>query len=131
MLKRLTDTDRKDSFLELLLDETLCAGKILVPETWVREAGGFNPKLNAKKKYELLLRIAEKHGFAMEEMEYTQQEDEIVLDEPVGIPEESLKTDCYIVSRYSQVLQETGYFEVAVASILAVSYTHLTLPTKA
>ena len=121
MLKRLTDTDRKDSFLELLLDETLCAGKILVPETWVREAGGFNPKLNAKKKYELLLRIAEKHGFAMEEMEYTQQEDEIVLDEPVGIPEESLKTDCYIVSRYSQVLQETGYFEVAVASILEQS----------
>ena len=121
MLKRLTDTDRKDSFLELLLDETLCVGEILVPETWVREAGGFNPKLNAKKKYELLLRIAEKHGFAMEEMEYTQQEDEIVLDEPVGIPEESLKTDCYIVSRYSQVLQETGYFEVAVASILEQS----------
>lgn len=49
MIKRLTGTDRKDSFLELLLDETLCAGKIMVPETWVREAGGFNPKLNAKK----------------------------------------------------------------------------------
>lgn len=121
MIKRLTGTDRKDSFLELLLDETLCAGKILVPETWVREAGGLNPKLNAKKKYELLLRIAEKHGFATEEIEYTPQEDEIVLDEPVGTPEESLKTDCYIVSRYIQVLQETGYFEAAVASILEQS----------
>ena len=124
MIKRLTGTDRKDSFLELLLDETLCAGKILVPETWVREAGGFNPKMNAKKKYELLLRIAEKYGFAMEEIEYMPQEDEIVLEEPAGTPEESLKTDCYIVSRYSQVLQETGYFEMAVTSILGQSKTY-------
>ena len=48
------------SFLELLLDETLCAGKVCIPGDLVKQAGGINPVLKAGEKYELLLRIAEK-----------------------------------------------------------------------
>lgn len=46
------------SFLELLLDETLCSGSILIEKELAIAAGGINPYLNAKQKYDLLLRIA-------------------------------------------------------------------------
>lgn len=123
MLKKLIDTDRTDSFLELLLNENLCDGQILVPEAWLREVGGFHTKLNAKKKYELLLRIAKKHGFETKEIEagVKIEEDEILLEESEGTPVENLKTDCYVISKYSQVLQESGYFKMAVASVLEQS----------
>lgn len=35
------------SFLELLLDETLCAGKVCIPGDLVKQAGGINPVLKA------------------------------------------------------------------------------------
>ena len=37
------------SFLELLLDETLCSGSILVEKELAIAAGGINPYLNAKQ----------------------------------------------------------------------------------
>ena len=48
------------SFLELLLDETICEGDILIPKELILLAGGRNDRLPAKKKYELLLRIAQR-----------------------------------------------------------------------
>lgn len=121
MTNILVETQDKGSFLELLLDETLCAGTICVPEEWVREAGGIHPKLKAKKKYELLLRIAEKHGFATEQAEETDLKGYISLEEWQEEFLEDLKTDCYIVGRYSRLLQEKGYFEDAVAGIVEKS----------
>ena len=44
--------------MDLLLDETICAGTVAVPREMVRLAGGVNKRLGAKQKYELLLRIA-------------------------------------------------------------------------
>ena len=38
------------SFLELLLDETICEGDILIPKELIQLAGGRNDRLPAKKK---------------------------------------------------------------------------------
>lgn len=121
MKKRLVETQGENLFLELLLDETMCEGTVFVPEEWVQEAGGIHPKLGAKRKYELLLRIAEKHGFAMEQSEGTVPKSCIVLEEEQNEPLEGLKTDCYIVGKYSGILQESGYFEAAVSGIIEQS----------
>ena len=118
MFKRLTETQKKDTFFDLLLDENLCAEEIYVPKGWIWEAGGLHTKLKAKRKYELLLRIAEKHGFAMEQVEEIEPDEYVILKNLELLPEESLKTNCYIVARYSRLLQENGYFEIAVSSIL-------------
>lgn len=45
--------------IELLMDETLCEGRIVIPKMMVKQAGGVNQKLKAGKKYELMMRIAE------------------------------------------------------------------------
>lgn len=89
-----------------------------MPKGWIWEAGGLHTKLKAKRKYELLLRIAEKHGFAMEQVEEIEPDEYVILKDLELLPEESLKTNCYIVARYSRLLQENGYFEIAVSSIL-------------
>lgn len=46
------------TWLELLLDETICEGPIWIERAMVVQAGGVNAYLSAKKKYELLIRIA-------------------------------------------------------------------------
>lgn len=117
----LVEAQGKNSFLELILNEQLCAGTICVPEGWVKEAGGIHPKLRGKKKYELLLRIAAKHGFAIEQTAEGNINDCIVLEEQQDDPLEALKTDCYIVGKYSGLLQEAGYFETAVSGIIEQS----------
>ena len=38
--------------MDLLLDETICAGTVAVPREMVRLAGGVNKRLGAKQKYE-------------------------------------------------------------------------------
>jgi len=121
MKKRLVEAQGENLFLELLLDETLCEGTVFVPEEWVREAGGIHPRLGAKRKYELLLRIAEKHGFLIEEDKTADRNGCIVLEDEQDEPLECLKTDCYIVGKYSGILQESGYFEAAVSGIIEQS----------
>lgn len=126
MLSKLIESQEKDTFFNLLLDENLCAGEVYVPKQWIWEAGGINYKLNTKQKYELLLRIAEKHGFAVEQTEKIISDDYVMLEASDKISEkvseESLETDCYILARYSSLLQKKkGYFELAVSSILEQS----------
>ena len=118
MKNRLIETKNKDSFLKLLLDENLCSGTIFVPKKWVREAGGLHPKIRAKRKYELLLRIAVKHGFTMELMEETDTDGYIALGDQSDEPFEALKTDCYVIAKYSEILQKSGYFDAAVSGII-------------
>lgn len=121
MKNRLIEAHRENSFLDLLLDENLCAGDIYVPEEWVREAGGLHPKLKGKRKYELLLRIAEKHGFAIEQTDEKNVKEYVRLGEQEEESLEALKTDCYVIGKYSGILQESGYFEVAVSGIIEQS----------
>lgn len=111
------DTEHQISFLELLLDETLCEGAVWIPKVWIQEAGGVNRRLGAKRKYELLLRIAEKHGFHRYIPKENQQEYEL-LEEKQECEIEALKTDCYLLGKYAKLLRESGYFDAAIAGIL-------------
>lgn len=118
MRKVLAESRDKNSFLKLLLDETLCIGTVYAPEEWVRQAGGINQKLGAKRKYELLLRIAETHGFEIRQQDDSPDCNETALEDEVDEISAALEADCYIVGKYSAILQETGYFEAAVTGIL-------------
>ena len=124
MIRVKKNTD-KNSFLELLLDEKLCVGALAVPRSWIFQAGGRNYRLKAKQKYELLLRIASEHGFALEdywdnsghlEGDYVVLEDNI--DEVAENATEAIKTDCYLIGKYSAILQQSGFFEAAVSTVL-------------
>ena len=42
MIRRLRRAQEGIHFLDILLDETICEGKILVPEELVRDAGGIS-----------------------------------------------------------------------------------------
>ena len=111
------------SFMEILLDETLCQGTIAVPREMVRKAGGINKKLHAKQKYELLLRIAQESPIVLEERTEgePEPEDEVVLleDDEAGLLEEyGWQTDCYVIGKYSVPLRENGYFDAAVMGVL-------------
>ena len=121
MRATLIETQDRESFLQLLLNENLCADDIYVPGAWVREAGGINKKLGAKRKYELLLRIASKHGFSMEQMEDEKNSDYVILRDEGDSAFDAVLADCYIVGKYSGILQQCGYFDVAVSGIIAQS----------
>lgn len=49
------------SFEEILLDETLCQGRVWISKDVLRQVGGVNHRLSAKKNYELLIRIAREY----------------------------------------------------------------------
>ena len=72
------------SFLDLLLDETLCAGTVYIPEQLARMAGGINSHLKSGKKYELLMRIAIQKPIRLKNIAKTDSffiEDHIVLED--------------------------------------------------
>lgn len=106
------------SFLELLLDETICEGDILIPKELLLLAGGRNDRLPAKKKYELLLRIAQRTPFELTEEPSGEAGLELLTDDTAEEMTDGWKTDCYIIGKYSPVLRENQVFEMAVASVL-------------
>lgn len=122
MIRVLKQRQEGISFLELLLDETLCQGTIAIPAETVRLAGGINNVIKAKRKYELILRIAKVLPLYFEEV----PEREFCEKGYVVLPEDSLeclqeygwKTDCYVIGKYSGELRERGYFDAAVSSIV-------------
>ena len=118
------------SFLDILLDERVVFGDLAVPRDLVRKAGGINTKLKAKRKYELVLRIAELGNVKIEEVEndisasnnLEKQDENFVFsddNETEGNIIESLTTDCYIVAKYSEKLIVHNLFNPTVESILA------------
>ncbi len=113
----LVENPEENSFLQLLLDETLCEGVLWIPEEWIREAGGINQRLGAKRKYELLLRIAAKHGFMISAVEKIQK-GYVHIEDKEEPSIEALKTDCYLIGKYVAILQGSGYFEAAVTGLL-------------
>lgn len=119
---QLIETQDKSIFFQLLFNEHLCSGDIAVPDKWIREAGGINHRLGSKRKYELMLRIAQIHGYTIQKTDIRPAYEHTVLkDEPETSIIESLKTDCYMIARYSKLLQERGEFDVAVSEVLAQS----------
>ena len=118
------------SFLDILLDERVVFGELAVPRDLVRKAGGINTGLNAKRKYELVLRIAELGNVKIEEVENDisvcnnlekQDESFIFIDdnETEGNIIDSLTTDCYLIAKYSERLIAHNLFTPVVESILA------------
>lgn len=111
------------SFLDLLLDETLCAGTVYIPKQLARMAGGINSHLKSGKKYELLMRIAIQKPIRLKNIAKTDSffiENHIVLedDDQNTKLEYGWMTDCYLVSKYSGQLQQNNLFDAVVQSIL-------------
>ena len=67
MIRQLKQADNGISGLELLLDETICQGDILVEKSILIGAGGINPYLETKQKYELLVRLAFEKPIVLED----------------------------------------------------------------
>lgn len=107
------------SFLQILLDETICEGTVLIPKQLVHDAGGINNKLFAKQKYELLLRIAKETPIVFEETEGAVEDCLMLEDDPQELMLRcGWKTDCYVLGKYSRELQEAGCFDAAVSGVL-------------
>ena len=89
--------------MDLLLDETICAGTVAVPREMVRLAGGVNKRLGAKQKYELLLRIAAETPVELEETDEDAcgQENMMVFDDAEEPENTGLgwRTDCYVLGK--------------------------------
>ena len=110
-------------FLELLLDERLCAGDIYIPEEFIVQAGGVNTRLRSKRKYELILRIAESGKISFDAVKDIMPPSDgyrLFLDtEDDRYGFEGLETDCYIISKYSSILMKESLFDLAVSGIMA------------
>ena len=129
MKKYLSLDENGYSFLDILLDERVIFGDLAVSRDLVRKAGGINTRLKAKRKYELVLRIAGLGNVKIEEVEKDisdynnlekQDESFIFFDkEPEGNIIDSLTTDCYLLAKYSEELIVHNLFNPAVESILA------------
>ena len=108
-------------FLDILLDETICEGKILVPEELVRDAGESMKNFEQSKKYELLLRIAQQSPIVLEEISGKESSDGYVIlgaDEADCSAEQGCVTDCYVIGKYSGELKAAGCFDMAIMGVL-------------
>ncbi len=94
--------DTSLDWLQIILNEKYAAFGYWVDEELYCQAGGENQKLKNGKGYELLIRLAQNERVGC------------IVDERVadgGVLTSDFYTDAYILSRYSQVLRETNYFE--------------------
>lgn len=101
------EEEKDERFFEILYDERLTEGPVCIPRTIFTEAGGWNYRIKAKRQYELLLRLAKRYPLAITECgaEENIPKDYMLLKEPkVDLPSEEIRTDSYIISRYSDML---------------------------
>lgn len=120
---------REISFEEILLDETVAQGDIWVLRETLQSVGGINYRLEAKKNYELLIRIAQKYKVLQTNWETfrknlpetgeKREEEWVCLKAETGAfgMQESVKTDCYLIGRYKEKLLSMGSFDEAVLSV--------------
>ena len=102
------------SLIQLLLDERYAEGYINLPMQAVEKCGYLNERLSEKRVYELLLRIAEHYSVIGKPLKGNRE----TADYKTPDIRESYKADCYIVGKYSQLLQQSGYFEEVVEVLL-------------
>lgn len=107
-------TEQTISFMQLLLDENWAKGELLFSETVYSEVGGKNMKLSAKRDYEFLLRAIQKYPLKVVGIECPE-----ISEEDIGSEWEAFCTDCYVVGRYSQELQNSGNFTLALETLLS------------
>ena len=104
-----TGQTKELTFWDILLDDRWTEGDFSCSESVYHEIGNINPKLHAKQNYEFILRAAEKFPITAVGQEFLPQSDDAW---------EAFQTDCYIVGKYSHKLQEHGYFNPIVSSLL-------------
>lgn len=126
---------RELSFEEILLDETLMQGHTWILKDALRYVGGINYRLDAKRSYELLIRIAKEYTVLQLGLEDRQncvsmEQDWLYLgsenqdfegpnpDEEYGNFLQALRTDCYLIGRYKSELLELGCFDEAVLGVV-------------
>lgn len=125
MARVLKQTEGGVTWLELLLDETICEGPVWIEKEMAVRAGGVNAYLSAKQKYELLIRIAAEQPVAfMDEkldpdIKYIRFND----DEKNSSGEDGWKTDCYLIGRYGVELQTEGIFDDVITAVLSEAQT--------
>lgn len=104
------------SMLDLILDENY-ASEYDVTEQMLHKVGARNTRLSSKQEYELLLRIAS-HGKVWLVNSLPADVRTVHITRRLSAGDEGYKTDCYIIARYQQILQEAGMLETAENSIL-------------
>lgn len=120
-------------FWEILYDENLARGKLCFSERLIRQTGGINQKLRSKQSYELLLRAADGRRLRIEELddeaeaEAIKEGNALIVDDNLeGNTLEGIKTDCYIIGRYSdKLLKKQCFDEVAESVILQAGQYNL------
>lgn len=112
------------SFIELLLDETLCNGEIYVDKELIRQAGGVNEGLPAKRKYECILRIAKEMPVVFVEDFVEEQADSFIMLDDDMHSKQGWKTDCYVIGKYSELLVQYNVFDAAIAGVLEEASQH-------
>ena len=128
-MKRYLEPDENGySFLEILLDERIVHEGIYIPKSLIVKSGGINTKLKAKRKYELILRIAELGNVKIEEVKddipacnnLGEQDGEFIFfdKEKENNILNSLTTDCYIIAKYSEKLIACNLFNEVAESII-------------
>ena len=124
------------SFEAVLLDETLVRGDVWVLKEALQQVGGMNYRLQAKRNYELLIRIAKDYtvlrGGEENRQDYFPGEEKQESGKWIRLPQESspedgvtdpaeeMKTDCYLIGRYKQELISMNSFNAAVLSVYQV-----------
>lgn len=107
------------SAMDILLDETICSGKVQIDKKLVIEAGGINDYLKAKQKYELIVRIAQKQPVVFEESAELKNGYIELDDDPCdAVYDHGWKTDCYMAGKYSTLLQKNNVFDDVISAIL-------------
>ena len=99
------------SMEELLLDERYAEGILNIPMEAFEKCGYINEILPAKRRYELMVRLAESYplrGFWCEE----------VPEIPEEAEEDIYRAECFMVGKYSHILQKTGCFDGVVQALL-------------
>lgn len=112
------------AFEELLLDERYADGFLCVPVLRLREVGFLNERIQKKRIYELLLRLGERYpvvGYRLTENRISGEDPDRAMqhaDSDVEERQQEYRDDCYIVGKYSQILQGGGYFDAVVGELL-------------
>lgn len=124
MARVLKQTEGGVTWLELLLDETICEGPVWIEKEMAVRAGGVNAYLSAKQKYELLIRIAAEQPVAFMDEKLDPDIKYIRLDdEKNSSVDDGWRTDCYLIGRYSVELQTEGIFDDVITAVLSEAQT--------